>query len=145
MTSAWSGGVLKAQVRQLVTAAGGVEAAAVELGISAERVSQFQRPTCDDQMSFLCIMRLEAVVGRAIVTGAAARAIEGESQGVIGPAVVEAITKGASALRLVTDMDADGQRGAGEIRAVQRAAHDHLHAAEALADAAARLTPGRVA
>lgn len=138
-------GELKALVRQLVKAAGGVEACAVELGVSAERVSQYQRPTHDAQMSLLCILQLEAVVGQAIVTGAAARAVEGEGRSAIGPAVVEAVTRSAATLRLVSDMDADHRRDPGEIRQVQDAAQDHLRAAQRLADEAAALTPGTAA
>lgn len=144
MTSAWSGAVFKAFTRQLVKENGGVEACAVELGVSAERVSQWQRPTCDDLMPFLCVMHLEAVVGRAIVTGAAARAVEGTARDEIGPAVVEAVGDAAGLLRLVHDMDADGARDAGEIRSVQRGSQDLLRAAEGIADRAAKLTPGRI-
>ena len=144
MSRALEPGELKALVRQLVKEFGGVEAAAVELKISAERVSQYQRPTCDDQMPLLCIMKLEAILGRAIVSGAAMRAIEGEAKDEIGPAAVEAVTDAATVLRLVHDMDADGARDPAEIRSVQRGSQELLHVAERLADRAAKLTPGKV-
>lgn len=145
MSRALTAGELKALVRELVKAAGGVEAVAVELGVSHQRVSQHQSPGCADQMPFLCILQLEALVGRAIVSGAAARAVEGEGAPAVTAAAVEAVTTTAATLRLVSDMDADGRRDEGEIRGVRRAALDNLKVAERLVDATVKLEPGRVA
>ncbi len=98
---------LKALVRALVKAFGGIEAAAIELGISAERVSQFQRPGCPDQMSILCICKLEAVLGRSIVTGALARAADCSAPDLVTTAVVAAVGSSAGALRTIADMDSE--------------------------------------
>ena len=144
MSRAIEAAELKALVRALVKAFGGIEAAAAELGVSAERVSQFQRPSCPDQMSLLCICKLEAVIGRSIVTGAAARAADCGAPDPVTTAVVASVGSSASALRAIADMDSDGRRDAGEIRQVQRAAQENLHQAELLADAAGRLEPGAV-
>ncbi|WP_158918051.1 hypothetical protein [Caulobacter sp. S45] len=129
----------------MVKAAGGVEACAIELGISGERVSQLQRPTCLDQMSLLCISQLEAVIGRAIVTGAAARAAQGETFSPIAVAVVSSVMASAAALRVISEMDRDGRRDAREICDVQKAAQENLRLAQALADTAGRLQLGSVA
>lgn len=140
-------GELKALVRQLVKAAGGVEACAVELGISGERVSQHQRTSCADQMPVLMISRLEAVVGRAIVTGALARAAEGEDAGggeAIGDASVGAVGSAATLMGQVHAMEADGHRSPGEVREVQLAAAEHLREAQEAFDAAMRLSAGGV-
>ena len=144
MSRAVEAAELKALVRALVKAFGGIEAAAVELGISAERVSQFQRPGCPDQMSILCICKLEAVLGRSIVTGTLARAADCGAPDPVTDAVVGLVGASASALHAISDMDRDGQRDVGEIRQVQRATQEALHEAELLADAASRLTPGAV-
>ena len=76
MARALEEGELKALVRQLVKAAGGVEACGVLLGISHQRVSQYQSPNHPDQMPYLMICKLECVAERAIVSGAQVRAIE---------------------------------------------------------------------
>lgn len=136
-----SPGELKALVRQLVKAAGGVEACGVELGVSAERVSQYQRPTCDDQMPLLFIHRLEAVVGRGVVTAALARAAEGEGVvEAIGSATVEAIGSAADLIGKVHVMEADGRRTPGEIREVQEAASRLLREAQEAHAAASSLS-----
>lgn len=136
-----SPGELKALVRQLVKAAGGVEACGVELGISAERVSQYQRPTCDDQMPLLFIHRLEAVVGRGVVTGALARAAEGEGVvEAIDAATIEAIGSAADLIGKVHVMEADGRRTVGEIRDVQEAANRLLREAQEAHAAASNLS-----
>jgi hypothetical protein len=136
-----SPGELKALVRQLVKAAGGVEACGVELGVSAERVSQYQRPTCDDQMPLLFIHRLEAVVGRGVVTGALARAAEGEGVvEAIGAASVEAIGSAADLIAAVHQMEADGKRTAAEVQDVQAKSARMLREAQEAHDSALRLS-----
>lgn len=133
-------GELKALVRQLVKAAGGVEACGVELGVSAKRVSQWQRIDHPDQMSMLNISKLEAVVGRPIVTGVAARAAKG---GAVDEAMlastVEAMGSAAALVQLVHAMEADGRRTAAEKRTVLAATQDLLRQAQEAADTAARL------
>ncbi|MGH6978835.1 MAG: hypothetical protein ACRED4_06055 [Brevundimonas sp.] len=138
-------GEVKALFRQLVKAAGGVEASAVELGISHQRVSYLQNTGNEDEPTFRQIRTLEFVAKRAIVSGAQFRAIQGHTDETIQAAAVEVIASGSAVLRLVHDMDADDHRDAGEVRAVQEAASNHLREARELHDAAARLTPGEVA
>lgn len=116
-------GELKALVRQLVKAAGGVEACGVELGVSAERVSQYQRPSSEDQMPLLMINRLEAVVGRAVVTGALAAAVEASKPTEkMDRSAVDIVGAAAALIGAVHEMDRDGYRDAGEIRTVQERA-----------------------
>jgi hypothetical protein len=133
-------GELKALVRQLVKAVGGVEACGVELGCSGERVSQWQRVEHPDQMSMLNISRLEAIVGRPIVTGVAARAAEGSAvdEAMLSSAV-EAMSSAAALVALVHAMEADGQRTEAEKRAARDATQDLLRQAQEAADTAARL------
>jgi len=138
-------GEVKALFRQLVKAAGGVEAAAVELNVSHQRVSHLQNASNDDEPTFRQIRTLEFVSRRPILSGAQFRAIKGEGEDCIQAAAVEVITTGAKVLTLVHDMDADGHRDAGEVRTVQEAASIHLREARELHDAAARLKPGEVA
>lgn len=133
-------GELKALVRQLVKAAGGVAACGVELEVSAERVSQWQRLEHPDQMSMLNISRLEAVVGLLIVTGVAARAAGGETPDeAMLNAGIEAMSSAAGLVSLVHAMEADGQRTEAEKRAVRTATQDLLRQAQEAADTAARL------
>lgn len=133
-------GELKALVRQLVKAAGGVEACGVELAVSPQRVSQWQSVDCADQMSMLNISRLEAVVGRPIVTGVAARAAEGSAvDEAMMASTVEAMGSAAALVQLVHAMEADGTRTEAEKRAVRDATQDLLRQAQEAADTAARL------
>lgn len=137
------GGELKALVRQLVKAAGGVEACGVELGVSAERISQYQRQSSADQMPLLMICRLEAVAGRAVVTGALSRAAEGD--GVveeIGRSAVDTVGRAADLMRTVHEMEADGHRTHAEKREVMLASAELLREAQQAFDAAARLVGG---
>lgn len=133
-------GELKALVRQLVRAFGGVEAAGVELGVSGERVSQWQRIDHPDQMSMLNISRLEALVGRPIVTAVAARAAEGTAADeAMMTSTIEAVSSAAALVSLVHAMEADGHRTVGEKRAVLAASQDLLRQAQEAAETAARL------
>lgn len=145
MSRALTDGEVKALFRQLVKAGGGVEACGVELGISHQRVSLLQSPTAPDMPTFRQILALEAVVGRAIVTGAAARAIEGEADDSVRDATVEAVQATAESLGAVHAMDADGVRTEAEIREVQKRTQKALREAQDAADAAARLKPGAIA
>lgn len=138
-------GEVKALFRQLVKAAGGVEAAAVDLKISHQRVSHLQNANNEDEPTFRQIRLLEVAAGAAIVSGAQFRAIEGSVPDPIAAAVVESVASSAAALRLVHDMDADGLRAESEIRAAQQATARNLLRAVELNDAAARLKPGEVA
>jgi hypothetical protein len=138
-------GEVKALFRQLVKAVGGVDAAAVELDISHQRVSFLQTTSNEDEPTFRQIRILEFVAKRPIVSGAQFRAVNGECDDSIQSAAVEVVTTGAKVLSLVHNMDADGHRGAGEVRTVQEAASIHLREARELHDAAARLKPGTVA
>ena len=111
------------------------------LGISHQRVSQYQSPNHPDQMPYLMICKLECVAERAIVSGAQVRAVEGDGCGPLHVAVVEAVTKSADALRTVAELEARAHPGAADVKHVQQAAQANLHAAECLADAAAHLNP----
>lgn len=144
MSRALTSGEVKALWRQLVRAAGGVEAAAVELGIKHQRVSLLQSPSAPDLPSFVQIMTLEALVGRDIITGAASRAIKGEEDEAMQAAVVEAVQASAAALGAVHAMDADGHRSEEEVREVQATTQKALREAQQAADAAKRLKPGPV-
>lgn len=144
MSRALTEGEIKALFRQLVKAAGGVEAAAIDLGCKHQRVSLLQCVRAPDMPSFRQILTLEAVVGRAIVTGAAARAIEGAAEDQLKDAMIEAVQASAEALGSVHAMDADGSRSEAEIRDVQLRTQRMLREAQEAADAAARLTPGAV-
>lgn len=141
MPRALTSGEVKALFRQLVAAAGGVEACGITLGISHQRVSTFQNVNHDDMPTLAHIMALEVVAGVPIITGAAARAIEGARSVEITDVAVAAVSSSATALRLVHDMDRDGKRDTAEIREFNRVAQEHLHDAQALADAAASLKP----
>lgn len=133
-------GELKALVRLLVKAVGGVEAAGIILERSAQRVGQMQDVNAPDQMTALQISALEAVAGRAIVTGAMARAAEGEGPAeTIGVSGVQTVCASAELLQRIHEMDADGQRTEAEKRAVRTAAQANLREAQEAADAAARL------
>lgn len=137
-------GEIKALWRQLVKAAGGVEAAGVELGISHQRVSLMQAARTPDIPNIRQIMALEVVAQQPIVTGAMARAIEGEADEGLTAAVVGAVTASAEAMGLVHAMEADGHRTEAEIRAVNTVLQKNLREAQEAADAGARLTPGSV-
>ena len=142
MPRALEEGELKALVRQLVKAAGGVEACGVLLGVSHQRVSQLQNPNHPDQMTFLQIAKLECVAERAIVSGAQVRAVEGDGCGPLHQAVVEAVTKSAGVLQAVAEMEGHARPSAADAKHVVQAAQANLHAAECLADAAAHLQTG---
>lgn len=144
MSRALTPGEVKALWRQLVKAAGGVEAASVELGVKHQRVSLLQSPSAPDMPTFAQIMCLEAVVGRDIITGAASRAIKGEEDEAVQAAVVEAVQATAAALGAVHAMDADGHRSEAEVRQVQQATQQALAEAQQAADAAKKLKPGPV-
>lgn len=133
-------GELKALVRALVKAAGGVEACAVELGISAQRVSQLQDVNNPGQMGVLQISQLEMVVRRPIVTGVVARAAEGlGGEDAIGLSAVQSVGSSAALLQKVHAMEADGHRTEAEKRDVIRAAEENLREAQEALDAAVRL------
>jgi hypothetical protein len=135
-------GEVKAHFRQLVKAAGGVEACGIELGVSHQWISELQNPNKPEALpTFMQIMALEVVAKQDIVTGAASRAIKGQATDDIADAAVAAVAASADVLRLVHDMDRDGKRDHGEIRAVQRATQENARGALELADVAARLTP----
>ncbi len=107
MSRAITDGEIKALFRQLVKAAGGVEAAAVELGCKHQRVSLLQSVGAPDLPNLRQILTLEAIVGRAILTGAAARAIEGECDDSITLALVESVQAAAEAIGITTDLMMD--------------------------------------
>lgn len=133
-------GELKALVRVLVKAVGGQEAAGVTLGVSHQRIGQLMDVNLPDQMGLLQISQLEQIVGRAIVTGAAARAADGDgSDEGIMVAAVGTVGSSAQLVALVHAMEADGHRTAAEKKAVQKVAQDNLREAQEAADAAARL------
>lgn len=143
MSRALTDGEVKALFRQLVKAAGGVEAAAVELGIKHQRISILQSATAPDMPTFRQIMALQVVAQQDIVTGAASRAVKGEDDEALACAVVDAVQASADALGAVHAMEADGVRTEAEVRAVQAKTQRALREAQQAADAAARLKPGR--
>ncbi|MBX9707903.1 MAG: hypothetical protein K2X61_08235 [Caulobacteraceae bacterium] len=142
MSRALTDGEVKALFRQLVKACGGVEACGVELGVSHQRISLLQSPNAPDMPTFRQIMTLQAVCGRAIVTGAATRACEGEADEALATAMVESVQASAEALGAVHAMEADGERTEAEIRDVQTKTQNAVRQAQEAADVAARLKPG---
>lgn len=141
MPRALTPGEVKALFRQLVAAAGGVDACGIILGVSHQRVSTLQNVNQDDMPTLAQIMALEVVAGVPVITGAAARAIEGARPVEITDVAVAAVSSSANVLRLVHDMDRDGKRDTAEIRDFNRVAQEHLEKAQAIADAAAALKP----
>jgi hypothetical protein len=141
MSRALTPGEVKALFRLLVEKAGGIEASGVVLGVSFQRVSTLQNVNQPDMPTLAQIMALEVVAGVPVITGAAARAIEGERAADIADLAVAVVTSGAKTLRLVHDMDRDGKRDTAEIRDFTRATQEHLSEAQALADAAKAMTP----
>lgn len=138
-------GEIKALFRQLVSSVGGVEASAVLLGLkNHQRIVVLQSPTAPDMPAFRQIIRLEAIAGVAIVTGAAARAISGAADEALSTAVVQAVQASAEAVGVVHAMEADGQRTPAEIRAVQKVTQKALREMQEAADIAAGLKPGMV-
>lgn len=133
---------VKALFKMLVTAVGGVEAAGVHLGVSHQRVSQLYSLSNDDEPGYRQIRLLEVVAGRTIVTGAHVKAVRGEEADSISAAVVESVSATSTALRLVHDMDADGQRDQSEILAVRQATTIAREAVTRLEAKAATLQPG---
>lgn len=133
---------VKALFKMLVTAVGGVEAAGVHLGVSHQRVSQIYSLSNDDEPGYRQIRLLEVVAGRTIVTGAHVKAVRGEEADSISAAVVESVSATSTALRLVHDMDADGQRDQSEILAVRQATTIAREAVTRLEAKAATLQPG---
>lgn len=140
MSRALESGEVKALFRQLVAAAGGVEACGLTLGVSHQRVSQLQSVNNPDMPTFAQIMALEVVAERPIITAVAAQAIEGHAAEDLSTQAVAVVSQGARTLQLVHDMDADGARTEAEVRAVQRATQESAEAAERLAASAARLS-----
>jgi hypothetical protein len=138
-------GEVKALFRQLVQAAGGVEACAVELGMRGhQRIVVMQDVKKPDMPNLRQIMALEVVAQSPIVSGAMMRAIKGEADEVLAAAVVESVQASAEALGAVHAMEADGHRSEAEIRAVQKKTRQALQEAQHAADAAAALRAGPV-
>lgn len=137
-------GVVKALVRRLVSAAGGVEAAAIELGVSHQRVSYCQVVERPDQLNILQVARLEELVGRPIVTAALARMVEAGEVVPIDDAAVAGVRSAADLMAKIHAMESDGHRDPGEIRVIQAAAGELLREIQRVHDAAMRLTPGPV-
>lgn len=135
---------VKALFRQLVKAAGGVEACSVELGISFQRISHLQNTSNGDEPTYRQIRTLEVLIGKTIVTGAHGEAVNGDGSECIKAAVVDAVTATAQVLSAVHVMDADGHRDEGEIRSVQAAAVHALAQAQEAVEASGRLTAGPV-
>jgi len=137
-------GEVKALFRMLVKAAGGVEAAGVELGVTHQRISQLQSPSNEEEPTYRQIRSLEVAIGRPIVTGAHVKAVTGDEAECITDAAVQAVACVSRALTLVHDMDADGSRDAGEIHRVRLATSDAKSAVSRLEAKAATLKPGEV-
>ena len=74
-------GEVKALWTLLVARVGGQEAAAVHLGVSRQRVQQLGSPNSPDMPTLRQVLCLECACETALVTGAAARAVEGEGTG----------------------------------------------------------------
>lgn len=84
------------------------------------------------------------MVGRAIVTGAHVRAVEGEADEKLKDAVVGAVMATAEVMNAVHTMDADGHRDEAEVRDVQARALRALTEAQEAHSAASQLKPGPV-
>lgn len=133
-------GEKKALFRQLVKAAGGTQGCALELSVTHQWISDLQNVRKPCLPTWEQIETLEVIAQAPIFTGAHARAIAGDEVVEVAAAVVAAVGAGAKALRLVHDMDSDGERGEGEIRAVQEAARENFECAQEAMAAAARLS-----
>ncbi|HAL06190.1 MAG TPA: hypothetical protein DCP26_02375 [Brevundimonas sp.] len=136
---------VKALFKMLVCAVGGVEAAGVHLGVSHQRVSQLYSLNNDDEPGYRQIRVLEVAAGKAVVIGAHVKAVRGDEADCIQAAVVESVGATTNALRLVHDMDADGERDQGEIQAVRLAVVQAREAITRLEGKAATLQSGAVA
>lgn len=67
---------LKGLFRQLVSVAGGIDAAGMCLGVSHQRVSQLYSLKCADLPKWEHVLDLEAFCGQSVVFGALARMAE---------------------------------------------------------------------
>lgn len=143
MSRVWSAKELKSHFRALVKEFGGVEAAGVELGISAQRISQLQNPNKDDLPGFLQVMALEAALEKSVVLATAAEAVRGAHGDELGEAAIAAVTKAASALARIHEMDEDDEREEHEIRDVQAITGEAATNVLRLHHIAGRLKPGR--
>lgn len=132
---------VKAYTRQLIAAAGGVQPVATLLEVSHQQVSKYQNLGHADVMPFMSILLLQEFTGQALVTGPATRAIEADTRDEVVGAAVASVTSSARMLRVVHDMDANGDRDAGEIRDTQAAAREQLEDAQRAYDAAMALKP----
>lgn len=137
-------GEVKALFRQLVKAAGGVEACAIELGISFQRVSHLQNTGNEDEPTYRQIRKLECVAKSAIVTRGQVQAIDGEAQETLRDAAVDAVQVTAEALGIIHAIEADKQRTEGECRQAVEVTQRALREVTELASAAAQLKPGPV-
>lgn len=137
-------GEVKALFRQLIKAAGGVEAAAVELGISFQRVSHLQNTSNADEPTYRQLRVLECIVGKAIVTGSHGKAVEGVVDETLKDAIVGAVQVTSEALGIVHSMDADGVRTEAECRQAQEVTQRMLREVTEAAQVAAQLKPGPI-
>lgn len=110
----------------LVKSVGGVEAAATYLGISHQRVSQFQSLNCADMPSLMQVVTLEAV-SQPIVTSALAKAANAAAgvKDLLGEvcdvtetaAQLQALIRNGASQREITELIVKLQREASEVPA----------------------------
>jgi hypothetical protein len=132
---------LKALFAQLVDAIGTQDAAATFLGITRQRVGALISTATDDLPTVMQIVKLEAVCGSPVVTGALARRVECETKKDAITAAVHGVAAAAESLAVLHQITEDGIIEDGEEKLAQRAARKNLEAAQAEYDATMRLRP----
>ncbi|MBI1682353.1 hypothetical protein [Caulobacter hibisci] len=143
MSRALSVEEVKALTHQLVASVGGVVPAGIMLGVSHQRVSQYQNANHPDVMPFMAILTLQAAAQTDIVTGAASRAIKEDPESDILSAMVETMNRATQALAATHEMEADGHRDVGEIHEVRAAFAALKQQVDRAHDVANGLTPTR--
>ncbi len=132
---------LKALFAQLVDAIGTQDAAATFLGVSRQRVGALISTATDDLPTVMQIVKLEAVCGSPVVTGALARRVDCSAAKDALTAAVQGVAAAAESLAVLHQITADGIIEAEEDKLAKRAARKNLEAAQAEYDATMRLRP----
>jgi len=132
---------LKALFAQLVDAIGTQDAAAAFLGISRQRVGQLIGTSWPDLPTILQVVKLEAVCGQAVVTGALARRVEGEQRADALSTGVRACAAASVSLSALHDAQSDGLIDLTEHKSVATKAREALDAAQAHYDAVMAARP----
>lgn len=124
MTKDVSPAFVKALFYQLVKAVGGTEAAGAYLEVSHQRVSQLQSPNSADMPGLMQVIKLEAVAGVPIVTGALAKLVEGASGKKSMEDEVFDVTQAAVDLHASVRSGADPKTIEGKVIRLRREAED---------------------